>query len=405
MRMRMNKINYQLALDKIIEENQKQQNVPSLLMHSCCAPCSSYCLTYLAQYFRITIFYYNPNISPETEYKKRVKEQIRLIQSLDVKYPISFVEGTYEPEKFYEMAKGLEEVKEGGIRCFACYKMRQREAAYYAKEHGFDYFTTTLSVSPHKNAQKLNEIGLWLQEEVGVAYLVSDFKKKGGYLQSIELSKKYDLYRQDYCGCEFSKRQREQERVAKEKDSQKEQKCIAKAKNSQKGEGMTTEVWDIYDEEGQRTGDTMVRGIPAKGQYMLCVHVYLYTPDKLFLLQKRSKNKISHPGEWDVTCGAVLHNEESIEAAKRETLEEIGIDLSDSVLQYAGRIKKEKRFIDIYFVQKDFSLDDCTLQKEEVEDVCLVSAEQLLNTQETDRLREEHYMRLLKKAIQDVLDS
>ncbi len=401
----MNKINYQLALDKIIEENQKQQKVPSLLMHSCCAPCSSYCLTYLAQYFRITIFYYNPNISPETEYKKRVKEQIRLIQSLNVKYPISFVEGTYEPEKFYEMAKGLEEVKEGGIRCFACYKMRQREAAYYAKEHGFDYFTTTLSVSPHKNAQKLNEIGLWLQEEVGVAYLVSDFKKKGGYLQSIELSKKYDLYRQDYCGCEFSKRQREQERVAKEKDSQKEQKCIAKAKNSQKGEGMTTEVWDIYDEEGQRTGDTMVRGIPAKGQYMLCVHVYLYTPDKLFLLQKRSKNKISHPGEWDVTCGAVLHNEESIEAAKRETLEEIGIDLSDSVLQYAGRIKKEKRFIDIYFVQKDFSLDDCTLQKEEVEDVCLVSAEQLLNTQETDRLREEHYMRLLKKAIQDVLDS
>lgn len=401
----MNKINYQLALDKIIEENQKQQKVPSLLMHSCCAPCSSYCLTYLAQYFRITIFYYNPNISPETEYKKRVKEQIRLIQSLNVKYPISFVEGTYEPEKFYEMAKGLEEVKEGGIRCFACYKMRQREAAYYAKEHGFDYFTTTLSVSPHKNAQKLNEIGLWLQEEVGVAYLVSDFKKKGGYLQSIELSKKYALYRQDYCGCEFSKRQREQERVAKEKDSQKEQKCIAKAKNSQKGEGMTTEVWDIYDEEGQRTGDTMVRGIPAKGQYMLCVHVYLYTPDKLFLLQKRSKNKISHPGEWDVTCGAVLHNEESIEAAKRETLEEIGIDLSDSVLQYAGRIKKEKRFIDIYFVQKDFSLDDCTLQKEEVEDVCLVSAEQLLNTQETDRLREEHYMRLLKKAIQDVLDS
>ena len=205
----MNKINYQLALDKIIEENQKQQKVPSLLMHSCCAPCSSYCLTYLAQYFRITIFYYNPNISPETEYKKRVKEQIRLIQSLDVKYPISFVEGTYEPEKFYEMAKGLEEVKEGGIRCFACYEMRQREAAYYAKEHGFDYFTTTLSVSPHKNAQKLNEIGLWLQEEVGVAYLVSDFKKKGGYLQSIELSKKYDLYRQDYCGCVFSKRERD----------------------------------------------------------------------------------------------------------------------------------------------------------------------------------------------------
>lgn len=395
----MNKINYQLALDKIIEENQKQQKVPALLMHSCCAPCSSYCLTYLAQYFRITIFYYNPNISPETEYQKRVKEQIRLIKALDVKYPISFVEGTYEPEKFYEMAKGLEEVKEGGIRCFACYEMRQREAAYYAKEHGFDYFTTTLSVSPHKNAQKLNEIGLRLQDEIGVAYLVSDFKKKGGYLQSIELSKKYDLYRQDYCGCEFSKRQREQERIAKERE------CIAKAKNSQKGEGMTTEVWDIYDEEGQRTGDTMVRGIPAKGQYMLCVHVYLYTPDKLFLLQKRSKNKISHPGEWDVTCGAVLHNEESIEAAKRETLEEVGIDLSDNELQYAGRIKKEKRFIDIYFVQKDFSLADCTLQKEEVEDVCLVPAQKLLHMQEKDRLREEQYMQFLKKAIQDILDS
>ena len=302
----MNKINYQLALDKIIEENQKQQKVPSLLMHSCCAPCSSYCLTYLAQYFRITIFYYSEYFTGNRNIK-RVKEQIRLIRSLDVKYPISFVEGTYEPEKFYEMAKGLEEVKEGGIRCFACYEMRQREAAYYAKEHGFDYFTTTLSVSPHKNAQKLNEIGLLLQEEVGVAYLVSDFKKKGGYLQSIELSKKYDLYRQDYCGCEFSKRQRERERIAKEKDSQKEQKCIANVsdcpkeqeciameKNSQKGEGMTTEVWDIYDEEGQRTGDTMVRGIPAKGQYMLCVHVSVYA-DKLFCYKSVLKNKISHP--------------------------------------------------------------------------------------------------------------
>lgn len=386
----MNKINYQLALDKIIKENEKQHKVPTLLMHSCCAPCSSYCLMYLAQYFHITIFYYNPNISPETEYQKRVKEQIRLIDALEVKYPISFVQGTYEPQKFYDMAKGLEDVKEGGIRCFACYEMRQRAAAIYAKEHHFDYFTTTLSVSPHKNAQKLNEIGLRLQDEIGVAYLVSDFKKKGGYLQSIELSQKYELYRQDYCGCEFSKKQREQERIAKEKAHQ-------------KGDAMT-EVWDIYDEEGKRTGDTMLRGIPEKGNYMLCVHVYLYTPDKLFLLQKRSKNKLSHPGEWDVTCGAVLHNEESIQAAQRETLEEIGIDLSDSILQYAGRIKKEKRFIDVYFAQKDFSLSDCKLQKEEVEDVCLVSVSDLLHMQEKDRLREEQYMQFLKKAIQDVLN-
>ena len=205
----MNKINYQLALDKIIEENQKQQKVPSLLMHSCCAPCSSYCLTYLAQYFRITIFYYNPNISPETEYKKRVKEQIRLIQSLDVKYPISFVEGTYEPEKFYEMAKGLEDVPEGGERCFLCYRMRLEEAAKMAVEKNCDYFATTLTISPLKNAQKLNEIGEELEKKYGVRHLPSDFKKKNGYKRSIELSKEYDLYRQDFCGCVFSKRERD----------------------------------------------------------------------------------------------------------------------------------------------------------------------------------------------------
>lgn len=206
----MNKVNYQKELDQIIEQIQKEDKVPTLLMHSCCAPCSSYCLSYLAEYFRITIFYYNPNISPAYEYEKRVQEQKRLIKELPVKHAISFAEGKYDPESFYKMAEGLEDVKEGGIRCFRCYEMRQREAALYAKEHGFDYFTTTLSVSPHKNAQKLNEIGMRLAQEYDQPYLVSDFKKKGGYLKSIELSKEHHLYRQNYCGCEFSKRQSEQ---------------------------------------------------------------------------------------------------------------------------------------------------------------------------------------------------
>lgn len=209
----MNKINYQLQLDKEIEAITKQGWVPRLLMHSCCAPCSSYCLSYLAEYFSITIFYYNPNITFREEYDKRVTEQKRLIQELPVKHPISFVEGNYEPKKFYEMAEGLEELAEGGKRCFACYELRQREAVRYAKEQGYDYVTTTLSVSPHKNAEKLNEIGLRLGKEYDIPYLVSDFKKKGGYLKSIALSKEYGLYRQDYCGCEYSKKQREREKI------------------------------------------------------------------------------------------------------------------------------------------------------------------------------------------------
>lgn len=208
----MNKINYQLELDSIIEQLQRKQRVPTLLMHSCCAPCSSYCLSYLASYFRITIFYYNPNIAPEEEYRKRVNEQKRLIEQLPVKHPVAFAEGTYEPEVFTAMAQGMEELPEGGSRCFACYELRQREAAKYAAEHGFDYFTTTLSVSPHKNAGKLNEIGLALSQKYGVPYLVSDFKKKGGYLKSIELSREYGLYRQDYCGCIYSRQERERQK-------------------------------------------------------------------------------------------------------------------------------------------------------------------------------------------------
>ncbi|MCI8769723.1 MAG: epoxyqueuosine reductase QueH [Lachnospiraceae bacterium] len=206
----MNKVNYQLELDKIIDSITADGITPTLLMHSCCAPCSSYCLSYLAEYFSITVLYYNPNISPKEEYDKRVQEQIRLIGELSLKNKVRFIEGNYEPERFYQMAEGMEHLPEGGERCFACYRLRQREAARYAKEHGFDYFTTTLSVSPHKNAQKLNEIGLSLAEEFQIPYLVSDFKKRGGYQKSIEYSRAYHLYRQNYCGCEFSKRQAEE---------------------------------------------------------------------------------------------------------------------------------------------------------------------------------------------------
>ncbi len=202
-------VNYQLELDQILLKLQKENRVPRLLLHSCCAPCSSYCLAYLAQYFHITLFYYNPNISPLQEYEKRVSEQQRLLGQLPVQYPVAFAEGPYEPEKFRELAQGREELPEGGERCFACYELRQRAAAEYGADHGFDYFTTTLSVSPHKNAQKLNEIGLRLAKEYGIPYLVSDFKKRGGYLRSIELSREYQLYRQDYCGCIYSREARE----------------------------------------------------------------------------------------------------------------------------------------------------------------------------------------------------
>jgi len=198
--------NFQKVLDKTIEENEKANRVPTLLLHSCCAPCSSYVLEYLSQYFEITIFYYNPNIGKEEEYKKRVEEQKRLIESLPAKHRISFLEGKYEPEKFYDAVKGYEKCEEGGERCFICYEMRLRESVKIAKEKGFDYFTTTLSISPLKNATKLNEIGHKLSGEYEVEYLYSDFKKKNGYKRSIELSKEYDLYRQDYCGCVYSVR-------------------------------------------------------------------------------------------------------------------------------------------------------------------------------------------------------
>lgn len=204
----MNKINYQKELDALIEKLVKENETPTLLLHSCCAPCSSYVLEYLSKYFKISILFYNPNIYPLEEYSRRVAEQKGLISALKVKNEISFLEGRYDTENFYNIAKGLEDQKEGGERCFKCYELRLKEAAIIAKEQGYDYFTTTLSISPHKNAQKLNEIGYEFSMKYDVKYLYSDFKKKEGYKRSIELSNQYDLYRQDYCGCIFSKRER-----------------------------------------------------------------------------------------------------------------------------------------------------------------------------------------------------
>lgn len=213
----MNKVNYQFVMEDIIKENVKQDKVPTLLLHSCCAPCSSYCLELLSQYFKVTVFYYNPNIYPEEEYYMRVKEQQRFIKEFPAKNPISFIEGDYDTKRFYDMARGLEKVKEGGERCLKCYEMRLRESAEIAKEKSFDYFTTTLSISPMKKSAVLNQIGEKIQNEVGVSYLFSDFKKKNGYKRSTELSNEYNMYRQYYCGCVFSKRQRDEEIAAKEK--------------------------------------------------------------------------------------------------------------------------------------------------------------------------------------------
>ena len=204
-----NQRNYQRELDGLLLELQREggETPKRLFLHSCCAPCSSYCLSYLSEYFEITDYYYNPNIYPPEEYQKRVEEQKRLIEEMPFRHPVHFMEGEYQPEEFFEMARGLEEVPEGGERCFRCYEMRMRKAAFLAKEGGYDYFTTTLSISPLKNAQKINEIGERLAEEYQVRHLPSDFKKKEGYKKSIALSKQYGLYRQDYCGCVFSKKQ------------------------------------------------------------------------------------------------------------------------------------------------------------------------------------------------------
>ena len=216
----MNNQNYHLKMLELIQANCDETRVPKLLIHSCCAPCSSYCLELLSQYFEITVFYYNPNIYPPEEYHMRAAEQERFVQKFPSKHKISFVEGVYDTEKFYAMARGMEELKEGQERCFACYEMRLREACEYAKENRFDFFTTTLSISPLKNAAKLNEIGGKLEGEYGIAYLYSDFKKKNGYKRSTEISNEYDMYRQYYCGCVFSKKQRDEEIAARKRESE-----------------------------------------------------------------------------------------------------------------------------------------------------------------------------------------
>lgn len=202
----MNKINYQKELEKIIAENQEKNVIPTLLLHSCCAPCSSYCLEYLSQYFEIILFYFNPNISLKEEYEYRLEEEKRLISLMEFKNPVTIVDSTYNPKEFFEAVKGLENEPEGGKRCAECFKLRLKATAEKAKEIGADYFSTTLTISPLKNAQLLNSIGEQFSKEYGIDWLYSDFKKKEGYKRSIILSKKYNLYRQDYCGCVFSKR-------------------------------------------------------------------------------------------------------------------------------------------------------------------------------------------------------
>ena len=209
--------NYAKELDKIIVDVPEGKR---LLLHSCCAPCSSYVMEYLREYFELTVFYYNPNITEDVEYRKRVEEQKRLIaeynrqveeadfgpmHSTEKARKIEVIEGDYEPDCFYAIAKGLEKCSEGGERCFKCYELRLRKTAELAAKLGFDYFTTTLTISPLKNVQKLNEIGETLGASYEVAFLPSDFKKKNGYKRSIELSKEFDLYRQNYCGCVYSK--------------------------------------------------------------------------------------------------------------------------------------------------------------------------------------------------------
>lgn len=201
----MQKVNYQLVLDNTINEIVKKNIKPTLLLHVCCAPCSSYVLEYLSAYFDITVFFFNPNISPESEYRYRIDELKRLLSEMPCAYKVKFIEGEYNTTDFYSIANGYENDDEGGERCFKCYRLRLKTTAELALKNNFDYFTTSLSISPYKNANKLNEIGAELEKKYGVKYLYSDFKKKNGYKRSIELSDEYGLYRQDYCGCIYSK--------------------------------------------------------------------------------------------------------------------------------------------------------------------------------------------------------
>lgn len=200
------KRNYQKELDSLIENNIKAGIVPTLFLHACCAPCSSYALEYLSNYFNIVVVFYNPNITEKEEYEYRLSEEKRLISKMSFKYSVTIIEGEYVPDTFFEMSKGLENASERGSRCLKCYEERLRYTAELARENGADYFATTLTLSPLKNAEAINSIGEKLAKKLSLPYLCTDFKKKGGYLRSIELSKQYDLYRQNYCGCIYSKK-------------------------------------------------------------------------------------------------------------------------------------------------------------------------------------------------------
>ena len=223
----MNKRNYAKELEKRIEEFEKTGRTPRVLLHACCAPCSSYCLEYLREFFDVTVFFYNPNITSKAEYEKRVEEEKRLISEYNRQVEnssfdnmnstcaarkIEIIEGEYEPKDFYEAVKGLEDCREGGERCRKCFELRLSETARVAARMGFEYMTTTLTISPLKNSDVLNEVGEAAASREGVVFLPSDFKKKNGYKRSVELSQMFGLYRQDFCGCSFSKAQRELEK-------------------------------------------------------------------------------------------------------------------------------------------------------------------------------------------------
>lgn len=208
--------NYAKELERLIQKLQQEGKVPRLLLHACCAPCSSAVLEYLSQYFAITLLYYNPNIAPLEEYQKREAELRRLVSQMKFTHPVALLPCQYDGQAFVQAARGLEGEPEGGKRCEACFRLRLRYAAQEAAHLRFDYYTTTLSISPMKNAPLLNQLGEEIGREFGVAHLPSDFKKKDGYKRSVQLSKEYDLYRQDYCGCAFSKAQRQREKEERE---------------------------------------------------------------------------------------------------------------------------------------------------------------------------------------------
>ena len=210
----MQKQNYQRKMEEILHQLPDGEK-PSLLLHSCCGPCSTQVLRVLEPYFTISIYFYNPNVHPKSEYILRLNEQRRLLESLSPELNIGIIEAPYDPETYFQSVKGLEELGEGSERCFSCYALRLRKTANKAKEAGFDYFTTTLSISPYKNAQQLNDLGKRMEEETGVKYLYGDFKKKDGYAKSIRLSEKYNLYRQQYCGCIYSYHEAKEKREEK----------------------------------------------------------------------------------------------------------------------------------------------------------------------------------------------